>query len=93
MSASDKVEIEFTKHAIDKFCVFQRHGLEISERFVAETVRNPELRDDEFRKPLKIAISELDNEHYLRVIYKRKGGVKKIITFFPVRKGRYESKI
>lgn len=93
MLTSGKVKIEFTKHAIDKFGIFRRHGLKISKRFVAETVRNPELRDDESQKPLKIAASELDNRHYLRVIYKQKDGVKKIITFFPVRKGRYEGKI
>lgn len=86
MPVNDRIEIEFTKHAIDKFEIFRKHGLKISRKFVAKVVRNPELRDNESRKPLRIAISKLDSGHYLRVIYKQEGEVKKIITFFPVRK-------
>jgi hypothetical protein len=85
MPANDRVEIEFTKHATDKFGIFRKHNLKISRRFVTETVRKPELRDDESRKPLRIAISELDSEHYL--------SVRRIITFYPARKERYEGKI
>lgn len=86
-------KIEFTRHASEKFNLFRRHGLKINKKLIKETVRKPELEDNESRKPLKIAISKFGDKHYLRVIYKEEGNARKIITFYPARKGRYESKI
>lgn len=87
------VRVEFTKHANEKLKIFRQHGLRISKKFVSDTVKDPELEDSESRKPLKIAISDLDSKHYLRVIYKQVGQVRKVITLYPARKGRYEGKI
>lgn len=80
------MRVRFTKHANLKFEILRKRGLEIKRSFVAKTVREPELEDNESREPLKIAVSRLDGGHYLRVIYKQEGGVRN-------RKGRYEGKL
>lgn len=86
-------KIKFTKHANLKFDILKKYNFVISKKFVAKAVRRPELRDDTSRKPLRIVIKEIDEKHYLRVIYKEEGNTKKIITFYPTKKGRYESKL
>jgi len=85
--------VRYTKHALDKFKILKRHGVRISKSFVSQTVKNPELEDNISRAPLKIAVGRIDKDHYLRIIYRQEKKVRVIITFYPVRRGRYEGKI
>lgn len=77
------MEVGYTKHALDKLKILRNHGVLVSKDFVSRTVRNPELEDNISRAPLRIAVGKVDESHYLRIV----------ITFYPVRKGRYEGKI
>ncbi|OGF68986.1 hypothetical protein A3C75_02265 [Candidatus Giovannonibacteria bacterium RIFCSPHIGHO2_02_FULL_44_31] len=83
--------IHFTKHALEKFEILKRHGLNISREKVAETAENPEFIDYS-RQPLKIAERALDKTHVLRVVFKEEGEIKTIITFYPGRKSQYEKR-
>ena len=87
------MEVRYTKHALDKFKVLERHGVRIRKSFVSQTVKNPELEDNVSRAPLKVAVGKIDEDHYLRIIYRQEKKVRLVITFFPVRKGRYEGEI
>lgn len=81
--------IIFTKHAKNKFEILKRHKFLISEKQVLETIENPDLIDYS-HFPLFIAQRKIDREHVLRVVYKKEGGIIKIITFYPGRKEQYE---
>mgnify|MGYP001560299613 CR=1 FL=1 len=82
-------DIQFTKHAKEKFVVLARHGVKILRKNVVLTVQNPDMVDYS-RTPLLIAQSDLDKTHILRVVYKKDGNSIKIITFYPGRKSQYE---
>lgn len=87
------MKIRYTRHALEKFKVLERHGVRVRKSFVSQTIESPELEDNVLRAPLKIAVGKIDEDHYLRIIYKQEKKVRVIITFFPVRKGRYEGEI
>lgn len=78
----------FTKHALDKFELLERHRFLVSKDQVVDAVENPDLID-ESRLPLLIAQKSIDPEHVLRVVYKYEDGMKVIITFYPGRKKQY----
>ncbi len=80
----------FTKHARVKFDVLKRHGVHVSEEQIREAVLKPD-RIDHSRRPLLIAQVRFDAQRVLRVVYKKEGNVKKIITFYPGRKKQYET--
>ena len=85
------MEIKFTKHALEKFEILQRHGFRISREKVLAAARNPDIIDYS-RSPLKIAQAGLDRTHVLRVVYKEEESDKIVITFYPGRKSQYEKK-
>lgn len=82
------MNIVFTKHALDKFALLERHGFFVSREEVIEGVQSPDLID-ESRLPLLIAQKSIDLEHVLRVVYRQEGNMKVIITFYPGRKKQY----
>lgn len=65
----------FTKHALEKFALLERHGFSVSKEQVRGTVESPDL--------------VIDREHVLRVVYRQEGSMKVIITFYPGRKKQY----
>ncbi|MBI3536896.1 MAG: DUF4258 domain-containing protein [Chloroflexi bacterium] len=82
-------QIEYTKHARNKFDILKSHGFEISEKQVEETVSIPE------REYLQsggrfIAQKKISEQHVLRVVYRVEGDHKVVITFYPAQKERYE---
>lgn len=81
--------IRFTKHALEKFVILKRHGVTIPKSAVTDTITNPEVIDHS-RSPLKIAQRSFDKSHVLRVVYKQRGDIKIVITFYPGRKTQYE---
>lgn len=81
--------IHFTRHAIEKLEVLERHGVSVTSDLVIEIIQNPELIDYS-RLPLLIAQSALDATHVLRVVFKKEEGDVIIITFYPARKDTYE---
>lgn len=87
------MDVRYTKHALEKFKVLEKHGARVSRHFVSQTVKKPELEDNVSRAPLKIAVGKIDDDHYLRIVYRQEGKTRIVITFYPVRKGRYEGEI
>lgn len=85
------MNIRFTKHAQEKFSVLKRHSFPITKKQVTDAVLKPDVIDHS-RLPLYIAQKTIDDTHVLRVVYKREGRVKVIITFYPGRKSSYEKR-
>lgn len=80
--------IHFTRYANSKFTVLEEHAFFVSRDTVIDTVENPE-EVDESKAPLYSAQKTTDGRH-LKVVYKKEGGVAKIITFYPFRKKSHE---
>lgn len=83
------MNVTFTKHALDKFAVLERHSFPLSKEQVIDAVEHPEIVD-ESRLLLLIAQKTIDPEHVLRVVYKQEDSNRVIITFYPGRKKQYE---
>ena len=71
--------------------MLKRHGFEVSEKQVLETIENPEVIDLS-RSPLFIHQKSIDRTHVLRVVCKKDGSTIKVITFYPGRKKMYEKR-
>ena len=82
--------IKFTKHANDKFKILKRHHFLISKNQVLKAIEKPDLIDYS-RSPLLIAQHTIDSNYVLRVVYKKEGGILKIITFYPGRIKQYKN--
>lgn len=82
------MDIVFSRHAIEKFHLLDRHGWHIERQQVEDAVRNP-ANLDHSRAPLIIAQAPLDETHVLRVVYKHRDGELLIITFYPGRVSQY----
>lgn len=85
------MEIFYTKHVIDKLTVNEVIKFRINKSKISQTIRKPitKLLTDE----VMLAVGPLDKTHSLVVVYKKEKKRIKVITFFPAKKGRYESKI
>ncbi|MDI6798999.1 MAG: hypothetical protein QMD12_03360, partial [Candidatus Aenigmarchaeota archaeon] len=81
-------EVKFTRHALEKFDSLKRYGFHIDESQVVDVVINPEhveRRDNQF-----FAVKLIDSKHALRVVYEKRKGFLVVITFYPVRRERYD---
>ena len=81
-------KIRFTKHAQDKFEFLRKYGFEISQASVEEAVLNPrrvDRRDDQV-----LALRPLDREYALRVVYKMMNDNIVVVTFYPVKRKRFD---
>ena len=83
------MKIGFSKHAREKFAVLKRHKFSVSRKQVLETVLHPDLVDHS-RWPLLIAQRTIDENHVLRVVFKKMGSDIKVITFYPGRSKQYD---
>jgi len=81
--------IIFTKHAEDKFEILKRHKFLVSKKQVIKTIENPDLIDKS-RLSFLIAQRKIDRDYVLRVVYKQKFEIIKIIIFYPGRRKQYE---
>lgn len=87
---SSDVSVEFTNHAERKFVILKRLGFKVSKEFVVRVLESPE-RVERSWKGRFIALSSLNREHVLRVVYEKVGDKKVVVTFYPARRVRYES--
>ena len=86
------MKVIFSKHAEWKFEVLRRHGIIIEKKTVEDVVTKPELLEQGL-KEIMIAQKVLDEAHMIRVIYVKKDNDIRVITFYPVRRERYEGKV
>lgn len=84
--------IRYTQHARYKFEVLERYGFPVTERQVTATLSTPDavIAQPEGRY---IAQKRITERHVLRVVYRREGEDMVVITFYPGRRERYESKV
>lgn len=83
------MKIIYTKHALRKFEKLSQHGLNLTKRNISAVIRNPDHIDIKTDRPKFIASKDFDKKQVLRVVYKIKGGIITVITFYPAEKGRY----
>ena len=84
------MKIVFTRHAsVDKVAMLKKHKFVVGRKFIESVIEYPEDEDKESDFPKIIVSKTIDEKHVLRVVYKRKGDIITVITFYPARKGRY----
>jgi len=81
--------IKFSLHSLFKFSILKRHGFEISENEIINCIKVPDNISSGFNDR-KIAQKKIDEKHSIRVIFEEIENEIIIITFYPVRSGRYE---
>jgi hypothetical protein len=85
-------EIVYTSHAKAKFALLKRYGFDVAPEQVEETVLNPEEVAPQSAGKF-VAQKTISAKHILRVVYREDGEKRIVITFYPGRKERYETKI
>lgn len=90
---SIQMKIVFSPHAEEKFLLFEERGFPILKEQVLDCMKNPDKIEAGYRGRL-VAQKGLDVSHVLRVVFAEgKAGIKRVITFYPGKKERYENKI
>ncbi len=85
------MRIVFTKHVYEKLKTKESVDLGIKLKTLEGILKNPTIVDKSV-DPYQ-SVGKLTQNLSLSVIWKVEGGIIKTITFYPARKGRYESKI
>lgn len=83
------MKIIFGPHAEEKFRLFAERGFPVSKDQVLDCVKNPD-RIDEGYRGRKVAQKGFDEDHVLRVVYLEVAETRRVITFYPGRRERYE---
>lgn len=86
------MKIIYTKHAQEKFKPLRKLGWRFTKKKVNNTIRRP-VWNGFSRFGQETAMSLLDKEHILRVIFDRDDDIINVITFHPARRGTYESTV
>ena len=81
-------KVRFTKHATEKFDLLKRYGFKIEQKQVVDALLRPERLDE--RGGQFLATRVLSQRHALRVVYESRKDFLVIITFYPVRRDRYD---
>ena len=83
------MKIIFTKHAELKFGDLEEQGFKIAKGQIEDALNMPE-NIIEGEKGLLIAQRAIDETHMIRVIYEKKEDSIRVITFYPIRRRKYE---
>lgn len=83
--------IKYTKHIYDKLKLKEIIKLRINLETIAKVLNNPTVVDKSI-EPYQ-SIGKISKQLSLSVIWKMEGGIIKVITFYPARKGRYERRL
>ena len=79
--------IRFTRHESEKFDLLRSYGFVVTEKNVEEVISNPDRVDE--RENLTLAIRPMDDDYGLRVVYRRTNDNIVVLTFYPVRRDRF----
>jgi len=85
---AQRSEIRFTKHAREKFEFMKHYSFEIGEKKVIEAIQNPTRLDQ--KNAQYFATKAINTKYALRVVYEKRKGYLVVITFYPVRRERYD---
>ncbi|MBI3363163.1 MAG: DUF4258 domain-containing protein [Chloroflexi bacterium] len=81
--------IRFSRHAREKFEILARHKFVVTEAQVIDTLNSPDKVETDRDPP--VAQKTFDERHVLRVVFRVEGEDKVVVTFYPVRRQRYEN--
>jgi len=73
----------------DKLPLLQKHGFNIREKDIRDTILDPDHVDTTSDHPRLIASKEFSTTHILRVVYRKEHDIIKAITIYPAKVGRY----
>lgn len=68
----------FTKHAENKFDILNKHKIYFTREQIEDVIKTPE----KIEKKNKFVLVNKDD---IKVIYQEKDGIKKILTFYPIK--------
>ena len=85
-------KIIFSNHSIEKIKILNKHGFQINKKMAVDIMKNPDKITNSY-KNRKIAQKIINNRYFIRVIFMEYLGSKRIITFYPVKRSRYEDQI
>jgi DNA-binding winged helix-turn-helix (wHTH) protein len=78
--------------APNSFTVLEELGFKIQEGRVDETLRKPQLVQRTWKERF-VATGPLNSTHMLRIVFEKENGNIVVVTFYPVRRSRYEGKL
>lgn len=81
-------KVKFTKHANEKFDLLKQYSFEVSQKQVENAILQPDLlneKDGQF-----LATKIISRRHAIRVVYEVRKDFLVVITFYPVRRRRYD---
>ena len=84
--------IRYTRHAEVKLKELEPFLLKITKGKIQKVISQPMIFQHKEGNQF-LAIGKLDKERSLCVVYNEENNDRKVVTFFPAKKGRYESKI
>lgn len=83
------MKITYTKHAERKFDYLKELKFNLKPEDIEEAISNPDHFEEDKVSQVKIILKSLNKRLNLRVVYSDKGGIIRVITFYPTPKGRY----
>lgn len=84
--------IRFTDHARRKFRVLEELGFKVDEDRIDEILRNPRFIQRTWKDRFAAA-GRLNSSHMVRIVFEKENGNIVVVTFYPVRRKRYEGKL
>jgi len=84
------MKLRYARHAGQKFKGLKRHGFEVTQEQVEETLQSPEAVFPQEGGQF-IAQKTVSERHLLWVVFRAKGEVKVVITFYPAQ--CYENRV
>lgn len=85
------MKIVYTSHALKKFTFLKELGWDMTPLMVDNVVKHP-VDTQKGYGGTTIAVGSINIAHELRVVYTQAGDIITIVTFYPVKKGRYDNK-
>ena len=84
--------IRFTDHARRKFRVLEGLGFEVGEDTVSRIVVQSRVVERTWKERF-VTVGQVNSRHLLRIVFEKENGNIVVVTFYPVRRGRYEGKL
>lgn len=85
------MKIILTRHVVEeKIPALKLFGWTVTKKRITETIKKPDWKGLTNKGQLS-AMSLIDSDHVLLVVYVKEGGIIKVITVYVTRRGRYGS--
>lgn len=86
------MKIELSQHSLDKLNKLKLEGWDLSESDIKSAIRNPDSSYIDSLTGVNVSLRAISENLDLRVVFIKVGGIIKVITFHPAKKGRYAKK-